>query len=408
MHDLPFHHYRSRPGHPDWPRLFDEAHDAARALGPQLERPKPALAARRRLRAHATTARNYASNWRRARAGREDLYPLYFIWTLLRDCNFRCEYCDDHQGHKYPDLPKKGTLDTKQGIELLRVMRTRTPAVYFSGGEPTMRRDLPVLTRAARDLDFYPVLINTNGSAIDRLLRKPAWRTWLADTDIIIVSLDALHLETLSKMWVYRRPEDVVRNLLILRELAGAMHVKLMVNTVIQPGRTDHAADVLDLANDLGIGFCPVPLNVGPRVERSVQDDPGYRALVERILERKRAGHDVIGSVRMNERLLRSGPLDCRNTLKPHIDHDGSLFWPCKASVNVAPKHVRVLDFDDVDGLYAHACRLVDPTRFHGPAANQCGASCNWAQNYTTDAYAHGLRHPLSLVREVAQFLRSA
>jgi MoaA/NifB/PqqE/SkfB family radical SAM enzyme len=409
MPELPFHHYRPRPGHPDWQRLFDEARATAQAIEPHLERPETRTAAyRRRARAHATTLRNYVDNRRLARAGREDLYPLYFIWTLLRDCNFRCTYCDDHQGHKYPDLPKAGTLDTSQGRALLRVMRTRTPAVYFAGGEPTMRRDLPVLTRAARDLDYYPILINTNGSAVDRHLRKPAWRTWLADTDIVIVSLDGLHLETLGHMWAYRRPEDVVRNLLLLRELAGPMHVKLMVNTVIQPGQVEHAADVLDLANDLGIGFCPVPVNVGPRVEGTLHADPAYRALVARILERKRAGHDITGSLRLNERLLGSAPLDCRNTLKPHIDHDGALLWPCKASVHVTPERVRVLDFDDVDGLYAHAARLVSPTRFHGPAKNQCGANCNWAQNYTTDAYAHGLRHPLSLVREAVQFLGAA
>jgi MoaA/NifB/PqqE/SkfB family radical SAM enzyme len=407
--ELPFHHYRPRPGHPDWPRLFAEAREAAAAIAPTLEPPQAkADARRRRARAHATTLRNYVENRRRARAGREDLLPMYFIWTLLRDCNFRCEYCDDHQGHKYPDLPKAGTLDTAQGLELLRIMRTRTPSVYFAGGEPTMRRDLPTLTRAARDLDYYPILINTNGSAIDRHLRKPAWRTWLADTDVVIVSLDGLHLETLAKMWVYRRPEDVVRNLLLLRELAAPMGVKLMVNAVIQPGRVDLAADVLDLANDLGIGFCPVPVNVGPRVDATLQDDPAYRALVERILERKRGGYDITGSLRMNQRLLRSAPLDCRNTLKPHIDHDGALLWPCKASVNVSPERVRVLDFENVESLYAHASGLVNPTRFHGPAKNQCGASCNWAQNYTTDAYAHGLRHPMSLVREVVQFLGAA
>ena len=39
------------------------------------------------------------------------------------------------------------------------------------------------------------------------------------------------------------------------------------------------------------------------------------------------------------------------------------------------------------------------------PAANQCGAECNWAQNYTTDAYAHGLEHPASLLRDVIEFV---
>ena len=78
---------------------------------------------------------------------REDLLPLYFIWTTHRTCNFSCTYCDDHRGSKYPDLPDDDTLDTEQGRRLLRVMRSRASSVYFAGGEPTLRKDLPELVR---------------------------------------------------------------------------------------------------------------------------------------------------------------------------------------------------------------------------------------------------------------------
>ncbi len=188
------------------------------------------------MRAWRTAGANYLHNRRLSRAGREDLRPLYFIWTLLRECNFCCTYCDDHRGQRYPELPGEGALDTKDALALLRIMRTGTPSLYFAGGEPTMRKDLPQLTRAARDLDYHPIIINTNGSTVDRLLRRERWRTWLADTDIIVVSLDGLDLEMLGRTWVYRRPLDVLRNLLVLRNLSGPMGFKLMINTVIQPG----------------------------------------------------------------------------------------------------------------------------------------------------------------------------
>ena len=324
---------------------------------------------------------------------------------MLRTCNFRCTYCDDHRGERYPELPKDGVLSTPDGLRLLRIMRTGTPSVYFSGGEPTLRSDLPKLTRAARDLDYFPIIINTNGSVIDRLLERDAWRTWLADTDIVIVSLDALDLRTLERMWDHPHPERVLRNLLLLRELSGPMRFKLMVNTVIQPDAAGHASDVLDFAHDLGIWFCPVPVNTGPTVDRALRHDPGYLVLAQRILRRKHDGYPISGSPRMLQRLLWSQALTCRNTLKPHIDHDGSLFWPCKSSVNVEPRRVRVLDFEDVESLYRHAARQLDPTGFHGPGVNQCCANCNWAQNYSTDAYAYGLQHPLSLVHDIAEFL---
>jgi MoaA/NifB/PqqE/SkfB family radical SAM enzyme len=402
-----FKRYKPRVGHPDWPRLAREAKEAAAELRPRLKKPEGGIRNHlRRASAVKTTASNYLINRKRARAGREDLLPLYFVWTMLRTCNFECSYCCDHQGSKYPDLPNQGVLDTQQAKQLLKVMRTRTPSVYFAGGEPTLRKDLPELTQEAHDLNYYPIIINTNGSTLDRVLKKKEWENWLAQMDIIIVSLDALDLDTLGKMWVYKQPEQVIRNLLMLRELSAEMGFRLMVNTVIQPGNVQHAKDALDFANDMGIYVCSVPMNEGAVINDELAIDPEYTRFGETLLERKREGLPISGSLRLNQRLFSSAPLNCRNTVKPHIDFDGTLVWPCKAAVNVKPEYVNVLDFDNVDDLYAHASSVVDPTRFHGPAKNQCGGNCNWAQNYSTDAYVDGMLHPTHLVGEVIDFLK--
>lgn len=401
-----FDRYVPEAHHPDWEGLDAEAAELADAILPGLARPRRGpKEARRRGRAWATAARNFAINRRRHRAGRWDLLPLYFIWTTLRSCNFACTYCDDHRGRKYPDLPTAGTLDTEQALRLLRVMRTGTSSVYFAGGEPTLRRDLPQLVRAARDLDYHPIVVNTNASIFHKLLRKEEWSTFLADVDILVVSLDGLDPDDLARTWVTRRPEDVLRNLLLLRGLAESMGVKLLVNTVVRPGHVDDAAAVLDFAVDLGLWFTPVPQNDGPRATAGLQDDAAYRGLARQILAAKDRGARITGSRRMNERLLKGAPLRCRNTLKPHVDFDGRLAWPCKASVQAEPTWVDVLQFDDVDTLYAHASTLRDPTDFHGPGPEQCGADCNWAQNYSTDEYVHGLEHPGRLFGVVREFL---
>ncbi|MFN7953096.1 MAG: radical SAM protein [bacterium] len=398
----PFSLYQPRPGHPDWAALGARARRRAEELRRELSPPRSLPRdATRRARSIVGAARCFVENRRRARAGREDLLPLYFIWTTHRCCNFRCSYCDDHRGRRYPDLPLDGALDTEQGKRLLAVMRTRATSVYFAGGEPTLRKDLPELVRHARDLAYFPIIVNTNGSALGRQLAQPAWRAFLADVDIVVVSLDGLDLDWLARTWDYPHPEDVLETLLVLRELAQEMRVKLVVNTVIQPGALEQARHVLDLACDLGIWFSPVPQNHGPAALRDLHADPAYDELVKLILARKAAGHRINGSARLNRRLLLSQPLDCRNTLKPHVDHDGSLFWPCKASVDVEPFKADVLAFDHVDALWAHCTQHVDPAGFAG----RCGARCNWAQNYSTDAYAHGLLHPLSLLSEVGEFL---
>ena len=403
-----FRRYQPKPGHPTWGRLAREARALAASLGPTLTAPvRGPEEWRRRALSYATAARSYVENRSRARAGREDLLPLYFIWTTLRPCNFSCSYCDDHRGARYPELDGHGKLDTQRGERLLSVMRTRASSVYFAGGEPTLRKDLPRLARRARELAFYPIVVNTNGSLLHRLLTKPEWATFLADVDILVVSLDALDLGLLANMWRTPHPEDVIRNLLMLRELAEGAGVKLMVNAVLQPGRLAEARAVLDLCQDLGIWFCPVPKNAGPRVDGAVLADPEYSELVAHILAEKRGGAKISGSLRMLERLLRAEPFECRNTLKPHVDHDGRLAWPCKAAVNVEPEWIDVLAFDHVDALWDEATRRHDPRDFHGPGPEQCGGDCAWAQNYTTDEYLHGLMHPRSLLGAVRDFLRA-
>jgi hypothetical protein len=157
----------------------------------------------------------------------------------------------------------------------------------------------------------------------------------------------------------------VLRNLLLLRQLARPMRFKLMVNAVIQPGRVQDARDVLDWANDVGIGFCPVPVNIGPRVDGALHRDPEYAALVECILARKRAGYAISGSLRMNRR---SAPEPCRNTLK--TDHDGHSLLPRQRDRSIG------YGFSDVEALWGMPAAL---TTFY---IRPIMAQLQWAQNH--------------------------
>ena len=213
---------------------------------------------------------------------------------------------------------------------------------------------------------------------------------------MVVVSLDGLHLERLRSLWGTPRPRQVVVNLLLLRELRRVTAFKLAVNTVITPGSIDEADAVLDLACDLGIWFVPVPVNVGHRPNRELLQNSSYVALAEKILERKRQGHRIIGSSRLLKQLLYAEPYQCLTALKPHVWSDGRLCWPCRASVNVRPEDIDHLAYRTFDEAYEAGRRIIKPDFFHGPARNQCGGECAWMQNYTTARYLEGLDHPLS------------
>ncbi len=75
-------------------------------------------------------------------------------------CNNRCKFCV--QGDKRYHYPDKTTDELKQ---LLLEGRKDADEVVFTGGEPTIRKDLPELVRYARDVGYKLVQIQTNGRA---------------------------------------------------------------------------------------------------------------------------------------------------------------------------------------------------------------------------------------------------
>jgi MoaA/NifB/PqqE/SkfB family radical SAM enzyme len=73
-------------------------------------------------------------------------------------CNNRCHFCV--QGDK------RSKWGAKPADELKRVLERGRPGfdgVVFTGGEPTMRADLPDLVALARDLGYRTIQIQTNG-----------------------------------------------------------------------------------------------------------------------------------------------------------------------------------------------------------------------------------------------------
>ena len=412
---LRFDLYEPQDGHPDWDACAAAAREQVAAIAPIIRKTADLTAADRlkdagrKVRGMATAGQNYAINRRRYAAGNHALRPLYAIWTMLNACNFRCTYCDNHQGEAYFNQKDDKTLDTAGGRRLLDVIRTGTAAIYFCGGEPTMRPDLPELLAHAWERGFFPTMINTNGSLLHKQLAKPAWRDFLWQMDMVIVSVDGLDLARLRTLWGVKKPEQVVVNLLTLRELRRQIGFKLVVNTVIAPDTIDEARAVLNLANDLGVWFVPVPVNVRHEPNRELLDDPRYVELAETILERKKRGYPIIGSSTLLRSLLFCTPYRCFTALKPHVWPSGEICWPCRASANVKPAEVQLLDYETLDAAYEAGRQLVNPDFFHGPAANQCGGDCAWMQNYTTARYMDGVIHPLSsgLLDEIREFALS-
>ena len=73
-------------------------------------------------------------------------------------CNNRCRFCV--QGNKREEYSDKTTKEIKR---ILREARKKHEGLVFTGGEPTIRKDLPELVEYARELEFKVIQIQTNG-----------------------------------------------------------------------------------------------------------------------------------------------------------------------------------------------------------------------------------------------------
>jgi 7,8-dihydro-6-hydroxymethylpterin dimethyltransferase len=184
---------------------------------------------------------------------------------LTNRCNLDCDFCFANAracGFVYePDFDVV--------VKMLQVLRDEkpvpAPAVQFSGGEPTMREDLPAIIRKAKAMGFPQVQIASNGV---RIAKEPEYAQELKDAGLNTVYLhfDGVTLETNPLL---RISEKAVGNM---------EQVKLgvvLVPTVIR-GKNDHeVGDIIRFAVEhtsviRGINFQPVAFT-GAASEEDVQ-----------------------------------------------------------------------------------------------------------------------------------------
>ncbi|GAI15950.1 unnamed protein product, partial [marine sediment metagenome] len=85
------------------------------------------------------------------------------IIDVTNRCNLKCPICFANAattGYVYEPTFEQ----IKEMLRNLRANRpTATPAIQFSGGEPTLRDDLPDIVHAAKEAGFGEIEVNTNG-----------------------------------------------------------------------------------------------------------------------------------------------------------------------------------------------------------------------------------------------------
>jgi len=158
-------------------------------------------------------------------------------------CNNRCLFCV--QGDKRARFAPRATDELR---EVLRTERRRVRSVVFTGGEPTMRRDLPELVAHARELGYTTIQIQTNG----RMFAHPGYARRLVACGATEFSpalhghVPELHDHLTEAPGAFAQTVAGIRNLKSLGQL-------VLTNTVVTRSNYRHLPEIARLLVSLGV-----------------------------------------------------------------------------------------------------------------------------------------------------------
>lgn len=177
------------------------------------------------------------------------------LLEVTKRCNLRCRFCFADRGRPEKDP----TLEELKAAIRDIVRQCGNPLLQLSGGEPTLRDDLPELVHYAKEAGCSYVQVNTNGI---RLAQEPEYAKKLAEAglDIVFLQFDG----TRSDIYQYLRERDLLETKKHAIEVCSELRIGVTLVPTVVPGvNTDNLGELIAFASAhipavRGIHFQPV------------------------------------------------------------------------------------------------------------------------------------------------------
>ncbi|MFW5935856.1 MAG: radical SAM protein [Candidatus Hadarchaeota archaeon] len=239
--------------------------------------------------------------------------PIILAHTISNKCNLKCPFC--------PFRSVEGEEMSREDIfDFLRKSKKLGILVYTVWGtEPLLREDLGECLEYARSLGMLNMVI-TNGTLLRDKLEM------LKYCDYLIVSVDGV------KTYPQIRGGDldrVVEGIMMAKE-AG---IRTSINCVLNNVNLYDVDDLVDLAEELGVGIVFEPIHEYQSIsqevweEYGIRDEQKYKQAVDRIIEMKKEGRSVLNSYPYLEMIREREPeFKCKvNETILHLGLDGKV-----------------------------------------------------------------------------------
>lgn len=319
----------------------------------------------------------YFRNLAKIASSKRSLDPRMAIYYVTTQCNLNCAYCEDF-GTRRNHL-QQAHLPFEDAKRILMVIRSGMDSLWLTGGEPLLAPHLvDLLAYARRQLKFRQLTLISNGTLLPQHLDV------LPLLNRLVISLDSLDPSAWTAL---NMPKSYAESILDIvgdtAKLQQKHKFNLILNTVITPENlgNDLNTSALDkliefcVQNKIWISFSPQSVNNWPRYELTVS--PVYQAFIQKLIQLKRAGAPIMGSMTYLKTLTNLVPYDCYPTLIPRILPGGDLEYPCrpiaKAGGEQGGREINLLDFSSWREAWAAASQ-----RYGTPpsACNSCFQQC--------------------------------
>ncbi|MCW8884224.1 MAG: pyrroloquinoline quinone biosynthesis protein PqqE [Motiliproteus sp.] len=171
--------------------------------------------------------------------------PIWVSLELTYQCPLKCVFCSNPLDY---DSYREGELTTEQWKKVIREAREMgAMQIGFTGGEPTLRKDLEELIGYADDLGFYTNLITSGvGLTVERLQRLK--ELGLKHIQLGFQSCDEQVANQMAGVESYQRKLSIAKEI-------KALGFPMVLNVPVTRQNLPQIPDILLLAEELEVEY---------------------------------------------------------------------------------------------------------------------------------------------------------
>lgn len=207
------------------------------------------------------------------------------VWNITRRCNLKCVHCYAHA----KDQSFDNELTTEEGKTLIDdLSRFKVPVLLLSGGEPTIRKDLPELAAYAVEKGMRAV-ISTNGTLITQQMARVLKDIGLSYVGISLDGMEKINDRFRGVKGAFRSALEGIKNC----EDAG---IKVGLRFTINQFNVSEIENIFNLLEDMDIPrVCFYHLVYAGRGSKLVEEDLTHdetRKAIDLIMDLTKKLHD--------------------------------------------------------------------------------------------------------------------